>query len=94
MTMRNIDGVMSMTILAERPETAEIMRRNISDLEQEFQSLGFENLSFEFDDNSPQRDSPAAQDILQDVEQIDHQLSINPENTPYSTADGRLNLRL
>jgi hypothetical protein len=94
MAMRNIDGVMSMTILAERPETAEIMRRNISDLEQEFQSLGFENLSFEFDDNSPQRDSPAAQDILQDIEKIDHQLSINPENTTYATADGRLNLRL
>lgn len=94
MTMRNIDGVMSMTIVTERPETADIMRRNINDLAQEFLSLGFENLSFEFKDDGPQQDNASAQDTLHDTERVDPERSANIENTPFETANGRLNLRL
>lgn len=37
-----------MVILADRPETQELMRRHIDVLAQEFRSLGYERISFSF----------------------------------------------
>lgn len=41
---------MSVSIISERPETAELMRRNVEILEREFRDLGYESVSFSFDD--------------------------------------------
>jgi len=37
-------------VLAERPETLDLMRRHIGDLAQEFQVLGYEDITFSFSD--------------------------------------------
>lgn len=42
------DGAITLTIAAERPETTDLLRRNIDALAQEFRELGYDNLSFSF----------------------------------------------
>lgn len=42
------DGAISLTILAERPETHDLLRRHIDVLAQEFRSLGYTDITFSF----------------------------------------------
>lgn len=42
------DGSISVTIHAERPETLDLMRRNIELLQRDFRALGYEQMSFSF----------------------------------------------
>jgi flagellar hook-length control protein FliK len=46
------DTGMTVTIISERLETADLMRRNIELLAREFTDLGYENLSFNFENSS------------------------------------------
>jgi flagellar hook-length control protein FliK len=48
------DGVIAMAVQAERPETADMMRRHIELLAQEFRDMGYDNLSFSFGSQSEQ----------------------------------------
>lgn len=48
LTMTPSEAGMAVTIMAERPETLELMRRNIELLARDLSSQGFENLSFSF----------------------------------------------
>lgn len=48
LTLQAIDGTMFVAIAAERPETADLMRRNIDSLAQEFRGLGYQDVSFSF----------------------------------------------
>ncbi|MBB5722299.1 flagellar hook-length control protein FliK [Loktanella ponticola] len=95
MTLGTTDGVMTMIVVAERPETADIMRRNMNELAQEFQSLGYDSLNFEFGGSAtPEQDAAnvsgtRAEGEFEDPEQPDHR-----QNAPQDTAIGRLNLRL
>ncbi len=93
MTLGTTDGVMTMIVVAERPETADIMRRNVNELAQEFQSLGYDSLNFEFGGSAtPEKDTAnvsGAEREFDDPEQPDHR-----QNVPQDTANGRLNLRL
>lgn len=57
-SLTNSESGLSVSILAERPETADLMRRNIDSLAREFLDLGHENLSFSFGDDAP-RDETA-----------------------------------
>ena len=56
----------SVSIIAERPETAELMRRNVESLAREFRDLGYDSVSFSFEDppeqSGDQPDERAAQD--------------------------------
>ncbi|MCF2905947.1 flagellar hook-length control protein FliK [Octadecabacter sp. CECT 8868] len=52
MTLTNTDAGLSVSILAERPETVDLIRKNINDLIREFQDLGYESLEFTFDNQS------------------------------------------
>lgn len=95
MSLRNTDGIMALTILAERPETAEIMRRNIGELAQEFNALGYTNLSFDFGDGG------AAADSFGRTTQPQHEPNaVLPEpdlpatQQPNATRDARLDIRL
>jgi flagellar hook-length control protein FliK len=95
LSLRNSDGVMAMTILAERPETAEIMRRNIGELAQEFQALGYTNLQFDFGGGEAESnnfgDQPQPhQDTMSDTVETDQNRPRHPQDTP----DGRLDLHL
>jgi flagellar hook-length control protein FliK len=42
------EGNILVAILAERPETIDLLRRNIAALEAAFQELGYSNINFEF----------------------------------------------
>ncbi|MEL7105916.1 MAG: flagellar hook-length control protein FliK [Pseudomonadota bacterium] len=48
LTMTPSEAGMAVTIMAERPETLELMRRNIELLARDLSGQGFENLSFSF----------------------------------------------
>ena len=48
LSMQAVDGTMFVAITAERPETAELMRRHIDSLAQEFRGLGYQDVSFSF----------------------------------------------
>lgn len=54
------DGALSMLVIAERGETAELLRRNIEQLANELKDMGYENLSFEFQSpsNGDREDAP------------------------------------
>jgi hypothetical protein len=49
-------GAMNVVVAAERPETLELMRRNSDMLLQDFQDLGYENSSFEFQQDTQNSD--------------------------------------
>ncbi len=46
--LSGVDQTMTVAILAERPETADLMRRHIDTLVQEFRALGYTDVRFEF----------------------------------------------
>lgn len=48
LSLQAVDGTMFVAIAAERPETADLMRRHIDSLVQEFRALGFQDVSFSF----------------------------------------------
>ncbi len=49
LTLSAVDGALTLVVLADRPETQELLRRHIDVLAQEFRSLGYESVSFSFD---------------------------------------------
>jgi flagellar hook-length control protein FliK len=93
MTLRTNDTGLSLAIFAERPETAEFMRRNIEVLVQEFQSLGFENLNFQFDGDAPNENANAKIDaVLSDEGDVVEKQ--NPSRIQPNIMDGRLDIRI
>ncbi len=48
LTLTTHDGALTMMIQADRPETLDLMRRNIDSLAQDFRDLGYQELSFSF----------------------------------------------
>jgi len=51
MILNASDAGVTMNILADRPETLDLMRRNIDDLAKTFSELGYEDISFSFGHN-------------------------------------------
>lgn len=45
------DAGMTVTLFAERPETTDLMRRNIEDLTRELRDMGYDNLTFNFENH-------------------------------------------
>ena len=93
MTLRTNDTGLSLAIFAERPETAEFMRRNIEILAQEFQSLGFESLSFQFDGDAPNQNANAKIDAVPSDES-DTIEKPDLARTQLNSSDGRLDIRI
>lgn len=48
MTMSASDGALTLQLVADRPETLDLMRRHIDQLAQDFRDMGFDRLSFAF----------------------------------------------
>lgn len=48
MSMSAVDGNLTLVVLADRPETQELLRRHIDVLAQEFRDLGYDSVSFSF----------------------------------------------
>ena len=62
------DGGVSVTILADRPETADLMRRHVDQLAEEFRSLGFDTVDFSFDKDSSQNTSDGGSEMTPNEE--------------------------
>lgn len=56
--LRGDERSLTLVIQAERPETAELIRRNIEDLTRELMDLGYESIGFEFGESHPNRHTP------------------------------------
>lgn len=65
MSIATEDGKITVNILAERPDTLDLMRRHIDQLGQTFRSMGYDQISFSFGHGATSRDqdgkSPAGQ---------------------------------
>lgn len=58
LTLATTEAGLTMNVLADRPETLDLLRRNIDQLAQDFRDLGFTNLAFSFgkrQDGAPQQ---------------------------------------
>ncbi|MDO9527289.1 MAG: flagellar hook-length control protein FliK [Gemmobacter sp.] len=79
---------MRVMIVADRPETMELLRRNSNDLAQEFRTIGYDTTSFSFgqsrrDNQSRDGFAPADVDLTEPA-----------ATSPSPVADGSLDLRL
>jgi len=63
LSLNAIEGAVSMLISAERSDTIELLRKNIELLSQDLSELGYENLQFEFEKQSWERDQSKAPDL-------------------------------
>ncbi len=68
LTMKTVEGSVTVLISAERPETQDLMRRHIETLGQEFRSLGFTDINFSFQDQGPSGQGDAGPgDLMSDA---------------------------
>lgn len=88
------DAGLVVNIVAERPETTDLLRRNIDSLMQEFASLGYDNPSFSFegrDGGDPHLAEQSSTDrLLPDAEMAEVPTLLNQSRT----ASGALDLKL
>lgn len=59
MHLTAVDGALTLVVAAEKPETLELMRRNIDQLAQEYRDMGYDALDFSFGQDSGGRDQQA-----------------------------------
>lgn len=55
MTLHAADGGITVAVQADRPDTLDLMRRNIDSLARDFRDLGYADISFSFGDQSEHR---------------------------------------
>ncbi len=60
LSLSTSESGMTVSIVSERPETLDLMRRHIDQLSQEFQRLGYQQASFEFSGEASNGDGSAA----------------------------------
>ncbi|WP_375229529.1 flagellar hook-length control protein FliK [Roseobacter sp. S98] len=65
MSIAASENAITVTVLAERPETLDLMKRNIDQLAREFQSLGYESIDFAFSEGQQQTGSDSEQQSTQ-----------------------------
>ncbi|HBZ42562.1 MAG TPA: hypothetical protein DEO85_00535 [Maritimibacter sp.] len=89
LTLSNDGRAMHVTLAADRPETLDLVRRNIDLLERELLDLGFDTLNFDFSDTPggrPDRDPPGT--MVPDPGTM-AQTTNNMPPTPHMTASGQ-----
>lgn len=74
------EGMIALSIHAERSETLELLRRNIEQLSQEFRQIGYGNISFSFGQNARQHDG--RHKAMSDNRGIANSGTDNPQNLP------------
>lgn len=96
MTLSGDGGSLSLAIQADRPETIDLMRRNIDQLAQDFRDLGFTDISFSFgqSDSSPGRDREAGEPGRLAAETDAVAPATKPGRASRSNAGSGLDLRL
>lgn len=73
LSMSAVDTAITLSVAADRPETADLLRRHIDVLTQEFRSLGYDDITFSFEgdnqsesDRDKQMDGPGNDTSAQD----------------------------
>lgn len=64
LTLTTHDGALTMMVQADRPETLDLLRRNIDSLAQDFRDLGYQDLTFTFGQERNPRQSPDADPLI------------------------------
>ncbi len=100
MTLTASETGIVVSILADRPETLELMRRNINDLSESFSDLGYEDIAFAFGQNENPSDAsgdeqPGKTEVLSlDLGEHENDTA-HPADKPRSTvATDGIDLRL
>ena len=99
LSLVEVNGAFSLSIAVERPETAELMRRHIGLLAQEFGRIGLETPSVDIshggaDGRSEGRTQPARTDVLQGPIPEATQDAPKPTNAAAPSGNRGLDLRL
>lgn len=99
LTLATHDGALTMMVQADRPETLDLLRRNIDSLAQDFRDLGYQDLTFSFgQDRAPRQ--PHGAETLADAGEIGASPSPAPAEAPgrdparLAADSGGLDLRL
>ncbi|WP_204112719.1 flagellar hook-length control protein FliK [Shimia biformata] len=96
MTLTGGDTHLTVSIVADRGETAELMRRHIDQLAREFRDIGYSNLSFSFE-HGPSGQQHAADRTHEDssLSEIEDAImhSLKPRQRPV-TAEGAMDMRI
>lgn len=88
MALSTTDGSVTLHVMAERPETLDLMRRHIAELAQEFRSIGYGNINFSFaggdtNERDGGQDQSSAGDPVANAPEVEtlaqHPLSTAPE---------------
>lgn len=66
LTLTSAENGITVSIVAERPETLDLMRRNIETLARDFREMGYENTSFSFGQQAQQQRSEPSPYVARD----------------------------
>ena len=89
LTLSTTEAGLTLSVLAERPETLDMMRRHIEQLAQEFRDLGFGDVSFSFGQQT--QDNPQSE-RLEHEDHDPHSPAATADLTPSAKAPVRLSL--
>ncbi|WP_081625851.1 flagellar hook-length control protein FliK [Yoonia vestfoldensis] len=93
MSMSTSDGTLMLHITADRPETTDLLRRHIDTLAQEFRSLGYNDITFDFGDGrKPGQDGRDADPLTEHPDNMSG--TVEPEPTATRRVTVGLDLRL
>ena len=93
LSVSTADTAVQLIVLAERPETLDLMRRHIALLGQQFQAMGFQDVSFSFSAWAGAQDRKAGSEVPQPHQE--DPVEEAPQNTATTKATGTgLDLRL
>lgn len=96
MTLHPVEHGITVTVQAERPETLDLMRRNIEMLARDFRALGYADVSFSFGAESGERQGGEATPppFVAETESASPAPPIAPPTPAARGADGSLDLRM
>ncbi|WP_417523448.1 flagellar hook-length control protein FliK [Marinovum sp.] len=97
MRMSGQDGQILLQVVAERPETQDLMRRHIDVVERAFRELGYTDIAFEFSTSGQQKRRPGPETPLPEADITGDPAEETPpeaQSEPARTATTRLDIRV
>ncbi|OYX41623.1 MAG: hypothetical protein B7Z02_14980 [Rhodobacterales bacterium 32-67-9] len=96
LTLATHDGALTMMVQADRPDTLDLLRRNIDSLAQDFRDLGYQDLTFSFGQERDPRQPPAPDGLIAFSEPDPVQAATDKpaDDRPRNSAAGGLDLRM
>jgi flagellar hook-length control protein FliK len=93
LTLSAADGALTLVVLADRPETQDLLRRHIDVLAQEFRDLGYDSVSFSFNADGQSETPDDSDSADEDVNTMIKQ-SVETEEAIAPVSSSGLDLRL